>query len=261
MWTAHNLTPHDQRPEVYDPIYQRGPTTADGVIHHSAWGRDRMLARYRFRPDCRHEVIPHGHFGDLWPGGRTPDRAPTAEARLGLAPARLRIGLVGAPRADKLVGEFLRASPRAPATTSQVVCWSLGLGETAPDDPRIAIAEPYRDADEATYSTRLAACDVLALPFDPTATCSPPAPPPTRSASASPRSSPTGATSPRRSATAGIRVGHTAGGDRAALDALTPERLDAAARPRCDALRPRTSGRRSPTRTADLFERVVLDEP
>src|SRR6185312_3040448 len=49
----------------------------------------------------------------------------------------------------------------------QLVCWSLGLGDEVPDDPRIAVAEPYRGCEPATYATRLAACDVLALVFAP----------------------------------------------------------------------------------------------
>lgn len=48
----------------------------------------------------------------------------------------------------------------------EVVCWSLRGDEVVPDDPRIAIAEPYRHVDPGVYATRLAACDVLALVFD-----------------------------------------------------------------------------------------------
>ena len=91
VWTAHNLTPHDRRPDVYDPIYQQWATAADAVIHHSEYGRARMLARYSFRPECRHETIVHGHFGDLWPQAVTMTRA-EAEQRLGFEPTGLRIG-------------------------------------------------------------------------------------------------------------------------------------------------------------------------
>ena len=48
VWTAHNLTPHEHRPEVYDPIYGAWAAAAAGVIHHSEYGKARMLARYRF---------------------------------------------------------------------------------------------------------------------------------------------------------------------------------------------------------------------
>ncbi len=97
VWTAHNLTPHDRRPAVYDPIYALWARAAAGVIHHSEWSRARMLARYEFGDRCRHEVIPHGHFGGMWRAAGVPDRA-TAEARLGLEPTAVRIGVVGAPR-------------------------------------------------------------------------------------------------------------------------------------------------------------------
>ena len=36
-----------------------------------------------------------------------------------------------------------------------------------PDDPRIVVAEPYEMVDAGLYARRLAACDLLALPFDP----------------------------------------------------------------------------------------------
>ena len=168
VWTAHNLTPHDRRPDVYDPIYRWWNDAAAAVIHHSHVGRDRFLARYGpGGADTRHVVIPHGHFGGLW-AGHVPSRA-AAEAALGLQPCGLRIGLVGAPRADKDVAGFLRAVAGSSRHDLQVVCWSL-LGEevaAVPDDPRIAVAEPYVMVDEATYALRLAACDALALPFDP----------------------------------------------------------------------------------------------
>ena len=48
VWTAHNLTPHDKRPDVFDPIYQVWADAVDAVIHHSAWGEARMRERYRF---------------------------------------------------------------------------------------------------------------------------------------------------------------------------------------------------------------------
>lgn len=259
VWTAHNLTPHDKRPDVFDPIYQRWADTVAGVIHHSAWGRDRILARYRFRPDCRHEVLPHGHFGDLWPGATTMSRA-DAEARLGLAPTGIRIGLVGAPRADKHVGEFLRAVTACTRDDLQVVCWSLAWGETAPDDARIVIADRYRHADEATYSARLAACDALAFPFDPAGDM----------LATGTVADAIGVGIPalvsdwpyltETLGAAGIRVGHTASEITPALDTLTREQLDAA-RAATRALRPGFDWAPIAARTLDLFERVVLDEP
>lgn len=258
-WTAHNLTPHEHRPEVYDPIYAAWARDAAAVIHHSEYGKARMLARYPFGDACRHEVIPHGHFGEMWSAAGLPDQR-TAEARLGLAPCGVRIGLVGAPRADKLVQAVLDGVAGCRRDDVQVVCWSLGPGDTVPDDPRIAIAEPYRGCDAATYATRLAACDALALVFDPdgdmlaTGTAAD-----AQGLGLPALTSEWGYLAETLGAGA-IPCGHTAASIAAALDALTPEQLAVAA---AAATERRASYEWTPvaTRTADLFERVVLREP
>ncbi len=259
MWTAHNLTPHDRRPEVYDPIYAAWAEEAAAVIHHSEWGKARMLARYRFGEGCRHEVIPHGHFGGMWEAAGVPDRA-TAEARLGLAPCPLRIGIVGAPRADKLVQAVLDGVAASGRDDVQLVCWSLGTGDAVPDDPRIAIAEPYRGCDPATYATRLAACDALALVFAPDGDML------ATGTAADAR----GLAIPVLGSAWGylaevlgdglIPCGHTAASVAAAIDALTSDRLDAAAGALI-ASRDAYAWEPLATRTADLFERAVLGEP
>ncbi len=170
VWTAHNLTPHQKDPVAYDPIYQAWATSVAAVVHHSAWGEAVMRDRYVFGPDVRHVVIPHGHFGGLW-DRHLVDRA-TAEARLGLPPlpaGGIRIGVVGAPRVEKPVQVVLDAVAASRRDDVQLCCWSLGIGdatETVPDDPRIVVAEPYREVDRSLYAARLAACDVLALVFD-----------------------------------------------------------------------------------------------
>ncbi len=168
VWTAHNLTPHDKRPEVFDPVYACWAAAAAAVIHHSNSGMRRMLDRYSFASTTRHEVIPHGHFGELWNRADTPDRV-EAERQLGVTPCSLRIGIVGAPRVEKRVVEFLEGVVRSDRDDIQVVCWSLAPGEVAPGDgdARIAIAEQYRGVSESVYAQRLRICDVLALPFEP----------------------------------------------------------------------------------------------
>ncbi len=165
VWTAHNLTPHEKQPEIHDPIYQLWAGAVAGVIHHSAWGEARLRSRYDFGAGCVHRVIPHGHFGATWNATEPPDRA-EAERRLGLSPAGLRIGIVGAPRAEKLVQQVLDGVAACSRDDVQLVCWSLRGDELVPDDPRIPIAEAYRNVDAAHYATRLVACDVLALVFD-----------------------------------------------------------------------------------------------
>jgi glycosyltransferase involved in cell wall biosynthesis len=258
-WTAHNLTPHDRRPDVYDPIYSAWAREAAAVIHHSVWGRDRMLDRYRFGPRCRHEVIPHGHFGRMWEEAGLPDRA-TAEQRLGLAPAGLRIGIVGAPRVDKLVQEVMDGVAASARDDVQLVCWSLGIGDEVPDDPRIAVAEPYRGCDPATYAARLAACDVLALVFAPDGDM----------LATGTAADAQGVGIPALVSewpylvevlgAGGISCGHTAASIAAAVDGLTPERL-AAARDAIRAGRDAYGWDAIADRTFALFERAVLDLP
>lgn len=256
VWTAHNLTPHQKRPEVYDAIYAAWAEAAAGVVHHSAWGEARMRDRYRFAEDCLHAVIPHGHFGDLWAGAGLPSRA-EAETRLGLAPAGLRIGVVGAPRAEKLVQEVLDGVAACGRDDVQLACWSLGPDDVVPDDPRIVVAAPYREVQPAAYATRLAACDVLALVFDPDGEM--------LATGAAADAIGLGLPALRSDwgylvetlGGAGIPVGHTAGSIAAALDALTDADL-AAARAAAEARRPELDWRTLAPRTVDLFEQVVL---
>jgi hypothetical protein len=258
VWTAHNLTPHEKRPETYEPIYAAWAAVADAVIHHSAWGEQRLRQRYRFRPECRHEVIPHGHFGGLWERAGLPSRA-QAEAVLGLQPSPLRIGIVGAPRTEKLVQTVLDAVATCERGDVELVCWSLGPDEVVPDDPRIAIAEPYRMVDRPTYARRLATCDVLALVFDPDGDM--------LATGAAADAVGLGLPVLRSGwgyltevlGDAGIATGHTVASIAAAIDELTPDRLDAA---RSAAAERRIALDWAPlaSRTTDLFERVVLGE-
>lgn len=167
VWTAHNLTPHAKQPERFDPVYARWARHVEAVIHHSEWGKQRMLARYEFAPGTEHVVLRHGHFGGRWAAELAGlDRA-RAEAALGLPRCGLRIGIVGAPRREKRTVDFARGVVACARDDVQLCVWSVGWGETLPADPRVAVAETYRGVGVATYATRLAACDVLALPFDP----------------------------------------------------------------------------------------------
>jgi glycosyltransferase involved in cell wall biosynthesis len=259
VWTAHNLTPHEQRPEIYEAIYAAWARQAAGVIHHSEYGKARMLARYEFAATCRHEVIAHGHFGGMWTAAGLPDRA-TAQARLGLAPAAIRIGLVGAPRADKLVQVFLEAVAACGRDDVQVVCWSLGPGDVVPDDPRIAIAQQYRGCDAPTYASRLAACDALALVFDPDGDMLATGTVADAQGVGLPALVSEWGYLTETLGEGGIPVGHTVASIAAALDALTVDRLAIAA---AAVWAGRDAYEWAPlaNRTADLFERALLQEP
>ncbi|MBA3281162.1 MAG: glycosyltransferase [Acidimicrobiia bacterium] len=259
VWTAHNLTPHEKRADVYDPIYAAWAEVADGVIHHSAWGEQLLRARYEFRPDTRHEVIAHGHFGAMWERAGLPARA-EAEQRLGLRPTGLRIGIVGAPRAEKRVQEVLDAVAASQRNDVEVVCWSLGRDEVVPDDGRIAIAERYRLVERNVYAARLAACDVLALVFDPDG----------EMLATGAAADAIGLGLPvlrsdwgylvEHLGAAGIPVGHTTESIATAVDALDPQQL-ASARRAALARKTELEWSGLAERTADLFERVILHEP
>lgn len=259
VWTAHNLTPHEKRPEVYDPIYAAWAAAAAAAIHHSAWGERQMRDRYAFGPGCHHEVIPHGHFGGLWESAGLPDRA-EAERRLGLSPAALRIGIVGAPRAEKMVQVVLDGLAESGRDDVQLVCWSLGADDVVPDDPRIAVARPYKMVNRSAYATRLAACDVLALVFDPDGEM--------LATGAAADAIGLGLPALRSDwgyliealGAGGIPAGHTVASVAAAIDALTPAVL-ATARSAAAVRRDELVWDGLATQTADLFERVILRTP
>ncbi len=257
VWTAHNLTPHQKQPEAFDPIYAAWAAAVRGVIHHSSWGEALMRGRYSFGPDCRHEVIPHGHFGGLWETAGLPYRA-EAERRLGLDPVALRIGVVGAPRAEKRVQEVLDAVAACDRDDVSLVCWSLGGDEVVPDDHRIAVAAEYRMVAPAAYATRLAACDVLALVFDPDG----------EMLATGAAADAVGLGLPvlrsdwgylvETLGDAGIPCGHTTASIAAAIEGLTPDVL-AAARAAAESRREQLDWTRLASHTADLFEAIVLD--
>lgn len=262
VWTAHNLTPHEKRAGIYDPIYAAWAQAAAAVIHHSAWGEQIMRARYAFGPDTRHEVVPHGHFGRMWSKAGLPSRA-DAEHRLGLQPTPaggLRIGIVGAPRAEKMVQAVLDGVAAATRQDIELVCWSLGRGETVPNDPRIAIAESYAMADRSAYATRLASCDVLALVFDPDG----------EMLATGTAADALGLGLPalrsdwgylvEHLGDAGLAVGQSPESIAVALDGLTPERV-AQAKAAAEARKVSLDWSPVAAQTAALFERVVLRQP
>jgi len=165
VFTAHNLTAHraEQRAGAAE-LYQMWAGAAHGVAHHSEWGRRRIHERYRFREGAVERVIPHGHFGNLMASSGAFDRS-AVEAELGLAPCAIRLGVVGAPRAEKNVQLLLDAfaASRRQDIQLYLTCRS---DEVVPDDPRI-IALDYEMVPRALYDARLAVMDALVMPIEP----------------------------------------------------------------------------------------------
>ncbi|HVF31701.1 MAG TPA: hypothetical protein VM933_01580 [Acidimicrobiales bacterium] len=150
VWTQHNLVPHDKDPRLAD-VYAVWAAAADGVVHHSQYGRRRVEGRHHYRDDAVHTVIPHPSFGVV---DRPPRRADDP----------IRLGVVGAPRAEKDVQGVLDAFAATRRSDLSLHVWSLRGDERVPDDPRIH-AEAYATVDRAVYDARLAALDAVVLPF------------------------------------------------------------------------------------------------
>jgi hypothetical protein len=107
-------------------------------------------------------VVPHPHFGGIM---TAPPTKAEAERRLGLAPVPIRLGILGAPRADKHTAYFADAFAATTRDDVELCVWSLAPGESIVSDPRIH-AERYSMVDRELYDTRLAACDAIVLPFE-----------------------------------------------------------------------------------------------
>lgn len=162
LWTQHNRKPH-LFPEARES-YQIWCSEADGVVHHSRYGRTVMESDYGYGAHTRHLVTPHGHWGrrlePLRPaGGKT-----EAEKSLGLSPTGLRLGIVGAPRQEKNVQLVIDAVHACSRDDVQLCVWSLG-DEKVPDDDRIVVTERYEVVDLEVYASRLFSLDALVLPY------------------------------------------------------------------------------------------------
>jgi hypothetical protein len=152
VWTQHNLVPHDRDPRQ-GPIYDAWAAAADGVVHHSTYGEARVRARFPFRDDAIHAVIPHVHFAE--PGVR-PERGEEGP---------IRLGILGAPRPEKDVQGAMEAFTRVQRDDVELLVWSLSPDDVVPDDPRIVETERYSMVDRARYDERLGRLDALILPF------------------------------------------------------------------------------------------------
>ena len=166
LWTQHNLVPHDlEQRENAAEIYQAWAAAADGVIHHSETGKDRVLNEFSFAETAIHKTIFHGHFGHLQAPAQIHNRA-ELEVELGLTPDKIRIGIIGAPRVEKNVQGFLNAFAQSDRSDIELYVPALSGNETLPEDSRIK-GEDYRMVERELYNKRLATIDLLAFPIEP----------------------------------------------------------------------------------------------
>ncbi|MEJ7775076.1 MAG: hypothetical protein WKF72_09735 [Nocardioidaceae bacterium] len=158
VWTQHNLIPHRDRSAASRRVYELWAEAADGVIHHSEYGRRRALATYEYRTTL-HFVIPHGHWGSCFPEP-APARS-SVEREEGWAPANIRLAIIGRPRADKALQEAVDAFHEVSRSDMQLVA-RLGPDVRVPPDSRIVLLD---HVSSMQYYRRLTAVDGIVLPF------------------------------------------------------------------------------------------------
>lgn len=161
VWTQHNLLPHSRDKRLM-AIYQLWASVALGVVHHSRWGQERVRARYRFRDDAVHCVIPHPHFGPLVQRDERSRRE--IEDSLGLRHDVIRLALIGAPRPGRDTMLAIKAVAACKREDIELTVYSLRPGEATPHDRRI-IARPYEMVPRAEYDRRLQVTDALVMPI------------------------------------------------------------------------------------------------
>ena len=163
VWTMHNLVPHMFKHEDAVACYQLWAEAADGVIHHSNWGRAEALATYDYGSDTLHTVIPHGHWGARYDAAESRSRE-EIERAYGWEPCAIRLAVIGSARDEKDLQLVLDAFHACHRDDLQLVVRIAG-DEMIPEDTRISIdREPV--AKEA-FVERMAAIDALILPFAP----------------------------------------------------------------------------------------------
>lgn len=159
VWTQHNLLPHGDCSVEAQQAYALWADAADGIIHHSEYGRRIALAG-RAYPRARHYVIRHGHWGSCF-SSPAPDRR-AVENDEGWPHARIRLAIVGRPRREKALQAAVDAFCRTSREDIQLVA-RLSPGLRVPDDPRLIAT--YDQLESARYYRRLTAIDGIILPF------------------------------------------------------------------------------------------------
>lgn len=162
LLTQHNLEPHDRSP-CWRPVYDIWASAADAVIHHTAAARDRARGELNYRAEVPHYVVLHGHWGKLVHGVGADVRR-DLEREMGLARNRLRLGVIGAPRLEKDTQLVIDAVVQSTRSDIELLI-TCGTHELqVPADTRIRVL-PYRFEPRAVFNRRLAALDILVLPF------------------------------------------------------------------------------------------------
>lgn len=169
VWTVHNLHSHEHRhPDLEAAFWRRFTALVDGSLHLSAAGRELAMAAHPALRGKPARVVPHGHYRDAYPPA--PARS-AARAGLGLDGAARVVAFIGGIRPYKNVPALIRAA-RAIADERLVLLVAgrpdndgieREIREAAGDDPRVRCELRHQTPIE--LAERLAACDLVALPF------------------------------------------------------------------------------------------------
>ena len=169
VWTLHNLYPHERPfPDIDRAARLLVCEQADVVITHCR--RAAQLAAEHFGRRERVEVVPHGHFIDVYPNEIS--RA-EARARLHLDADRFVYLFFGNARTYKSVESLIAAFRRAAADDTVLILmlrssfnpeYTAELERQAAGDDRVLVfTDPY--FPEADFQIYLNSADAVVLPF------------------------------------------------------------------------------------------------
>jgi beta-1,4-mannosyltransferase len=173
VWTAHNLVAHDSA-DLQDErkMLQKLIDVCDGIMVMSHISRELLLDNYRIGDRTRVEVIPHGHYIDVYPNyvGRQEARARLQldpESKVILSPGRI----LPYKGSAELVESFCRVAQRnevlviaGSASSHEHVKYLQNIvAEKCPAHADIRIIPEYINTDAMQYYFN--ACDAVVLPF------------------------------------------------------------------------------------------------
>jgi glycosyltransferase involved in cell wall biosynthesis len=159
-WTQHNLIPHRRKDAAGFATYAQWAKAADLMVHHSEYGQAAAQAVYEYGPHTRHVVIPHGEWSEHYRPYRSVSRS-EIEREEGWPPARLRLAIIGQPRAEKGIQEVLDAVTACTRDDIQLV--ARAAPGTTSLDSRIIVE--YGHLPERRFHRRMMAFDGVILPF------------------------------------------------------------------------------------------------
>ena len=162
VWTMHNLVPHRDRNETGFAIYAAWAAAAHAIIHHSEYGLSRAMEHFTFAHETVHEVIPHGHWGDLVARHATLSRA-EVESDEGWGTTGARLAVVGQPRAEKHLDAVIAAARACKRDDLQFIIRTVPEHHALATDG-VRLEHGYLSPER--YFRRFAAYDALILPFD-----------------------------------------------------------------------------------------------